>query len=217
MRYLSLSYDDSLRCQFENALPHLIRFGFPATFYVVTCNLLKSPSLEFFGKDETVELHRLGYDIGCHTRFHPDLTSIPDRMIDGVLKRSLDDFRVLSIEPLTFAYPYGRENEAVRKMVAANGFLGARTTSRGFNGFDSDRFALHGLCLTRSCTVDKLASWIALMPDDSWAIMIFHQIDESDAGYSVRPTNHAAFLHFISTSDLRVISVSDGLRKISQQ
>ncbi|MFY0627436.1 MAG: polysaccharide deacetylase family protein [Reichenbachiella sp.] len=71
---VSLSYDDALGSQLDNAIPDLDRFGFKASFYL----LPNSPTF----KDRMTEWRsaaKNGHELGNHSIYHPCRTSLPNR------------------------------------------------------------------------------------------------------------------------------------------
>jgi len=71
---VSLSYDDALNSQLDNAVPALDKHGFKASFYLT----LTSPSLRV-RLPEWRALALRGHELGNHTIFHPCSGSLPDR------------------------------------------------------------------------------------------------------------------------------------------
>lgn len=71
---LSLSYDDALNSQLDNAVPMLDKHGFKASFYLT----LSSPTIQ----DRLADWRTLaqnGHELGNHTIFHPCSGSLPER------------------------------------------------------------------------------------------------------------------------------------------
>jgi peptidoglycan/xylan/chitin deacetylase (PgdA/CDA1 family) len=101
---ISLSYDDALDSQLDNAIPSLNKHGLVASFYLT----LASPTVR----------HRLeewraaavqGHELGNHTIFHPCSAALPDR--DWVPSYyNLDDYVI---------------QEIVDEVTVANSFLHA--------------------------------------------------------------------------------------------
>jgi peptidoglycan/xylan/chitin deacetylase (PgdA/CDA1 family) len=84
-----------------------------------------------------------GVEIGCHSRSHRPLPSVPDGALTEETVRSADDLAALGLpRPRFFAYPHGVQDGRSRAAVQAAGFaagfgLSSRRASRA-----SDRFAL---------------------------------------------------------------------------
>ena len=71
---ISLSYDDTLNSQLDNAVPVLNKHGIKASFYLI----LSSPVL-FERMQEWRALASQGHELGNHTIYHPCSGSLPDR------------------------------------------------------------------------------------------------------------------------------------------
>lgn len=71
---VSLSYDDALDSQLDNAAPSLDRHGFKASFYLT----LASPSIRN-RLSEWRALASRGHELGNHTIYHPCSGSLPNR------------------------------------------------------------------------------------------------------------------------------------------
>ena len=71
---ISLSYDDALDSQLDNAIPALNRHGLAASFYLT----LASPTVRR-RLTEWRTVARQGHELGNHTIFHPCSAALPDR------------------------------------------------------------------------------------------------------------------------------------------
>ena len=71
---ISLSYDDAIDSQLDNAIPALNRYGFRASFYLT----LASPTI-LNRLDEWRAAAEQGHELGNHTIYHPCSASLPDR------------------------------------------------------------------------------------------------------------------------------------------
>jgi peptidoglycan/xylan/chitin deacetylase (PgdA/CDA1 family) len=111
---ISLSYDDALDSQLDNAIPSLNKHGLVASFYLT----LASPTVR----------HRLeewraaavqGHELGNHTIFHPCSAALPDR--DWVPSYyNLDDYVIQEIVDLVSGENYLPEVRGL--FVAVKGF-----------------------------------------------------------------------------------------------
>lgn len=71
---VSLSYDDTLNSQLDNAVPALDKHGIKASFY-----LILSSEVLFERLDEWRKLAANGHELGNHTIYHPCSAAQPDR------------------------------------------------------------------------------------------------------------------------------------------
>ncbi len=152
---VAITFDDGFRETFEHARPVLKRFGYTATFFLVTGltgqtnawmqreGYRSAPLLDWA---QASALIREGFAIGSHTVSHPRLDATDPTTAEWEIrdsKRALEDRLGISVR--FFAYPYGRFNRRVRDLVEAAGYAAAGSTQSGFNGPTTDRFALRRL------------------------------------------------------------------------
>jgi peptidoglycan/xylan/chitin deacetylase (PgdA/CDA1 family) len=133
---LAITFDDGYRDNFDNAAPILKRFDLPATFFIASGFMSTDhvawwdqdlePAPPWMSWDELVELARMGFEIGAHTRTHVDLGRVKGEVAGAEIRGSkLDLESRLGIPVSLFAYPYGRmENfcEENREEVYKAGF-----------------------------------------------------------------------------------------------
>ncbi len=128
-----LTFDGRSPDQFENVVPVLQSFKFPATFFPVSCYLCDEVGDEsVLRRHDLRDLAKLGYTIGCHTHTHRDLTVLSmaevQREVIGS-KQILED--ILSQPVHAFCYPYGAWNSQIVSVVRQAGFDVAFTVDLG--------------------------------------------------------------------------------------
>ena len=150
-----ITFDDGFRSVYENALPVLQRYRFPATVFLVTdyCEKTNSwpgqpayieqrPLLRW---SEVKEMSDAGVTFGSHTRTHPDLRRLPGHKAAEELTGSKQIIEDATGRPAdTFAYPYGSYDDEVMRLAREH-FQLACSTVLGFVTPGSDRFALERL------------------------------------------------------------------------
>jgi peptidoglycan/xylan/chitin deacetylase (PgdA/CDA1 family) len=137
-RLLHVTFDDAYR-SVEGVLPMLERLGVPVTIFACTAFAddgapLTVPELagEDLGELATMtwatlrELSERGVEIGSHTVSHPHLPQLSDAELRRELGESKERIEDELARPCpTFAYPYGDEDERVRRAAGAAGYLAA--------------------------------------------------------------------------------------------
>jgi peptidoglycan/xylan/chitin deacetylase (PgdA/CDA1 family)/UDP-N-acetylglucosamine:LPS N-acetylglucosamine transferase len=148
-----LTFDDGYADNYRNALPILNKYNFKGVLFLVGNTSLVHNSWDV---GENLEINRLlthseisefianGWEIGAHTVSHPDLTVIPPELIICEVidsKKNLENLYRTKI--ISFAYPYGKTNEEVKKIVKESGFqFGITTNSGGKDTIEDDRFEI---------------------------------------------------------------------------
>jgi peptidoglycan/xylan/chitin deacetylase (PgdA/CDA1 family) len=140
---LVVTFDDAYRSVLREAHPVLAALGVPATIFVPTGfatsqeRLAWSPMDKWVGTPFEAELDCLswdelrwlqgeGWEIGSHSRSHPDLTQLDDEELEAELRGSREDCeRELQRDCTTLAYPFSRYDRRVKGVARAVGYRGA--------------------------------------------------------------------------------------------
>jgi len=143
-RPVILSFDDGWENQFTYGFPLLQKYGFSATFFMVT-NYIDHQN--FMTTDQLKTMIAAGMTIGSHSRSHPALPSLGtgQRLKDEIAgsKAWLEDRLGVAID--TFAYPYGSYTAADVAAVKAAGYRTARTVDSGTHAAIDNLDTLPGL------------------------------------------------------------------------
>ena len=147
-----LTFDDGFQNFYMEAFPILEEFGFTATVFLVTNYCEKHndwegnlPTLErskLMSWSEIKELYNHGIEFGAHSLSHPDFTKISLEQVERELiesKSVIEDKLGSAVE--TFAYPYGKFNNAVKRLTAQNYAIACSTNLGKVNAM-SDFFQL---------------------------------------------------------------------------
>lgn len=151
-RCAAITFDDGYRSVYSIALPHLRRYSFPATVFMISgycgglsnwpSHALKNSTREMLSTAELRELAASNVTIGAHTVNHPHLFDIP--LTEA--RREIADSRV-ALEQIVgapvrhFAYPYGEHNRGLRALVAEH-FASACVTQMRAAGPGDDLYRL---------------------------------------------------------------------------
>jgi len=135
-----ITLDDGYRDNYENAFPLLKELGLEATFFVVT-EFVDQGNSNYLNWAMIEEMAKAGMRIEPHSKTHPDLTRYDrDFVLWEVLGSAETIAAHIGYRPRYFAYPGGRYDDDVRKIVAELDFWGAVTTEGGlWHGFN-DRY-----------------------------------------------------------------------------
>jgi peptidoglycan/xylan/chitin deacetylase (PgdA/CDA1 family) len=146
-RSIALTFDDGYRDNVTTMLPLLDKYDAKATVYVVvdrhdrewsttrkashdSGELRREPKLS---DDELLTLARSGrVEIGAHTLTHPDLRGLPQHLLEEEIQGAAAHLKtLLGVSVTAFAYPFGFQDAAAVRAVAAAGYSTAVTTHNG--------------------------------------------------------------------------------------
>lgn len=149
---IAITFDDGYEDNLEWAAPILEKHGFRATIFCISG---KPGGVSDWDKDprwighpllsvsQMRDLDQRGFEIGSHTRSHPDLSKLSDCEVEDELigsRRELEDSLGRQVE--TFCYPYGRYSPSSPEIAKKAGYRAARTTRRISPGRIEDRYQL---------------------------------------------------------------------------
>jgi len=151
-RLVCITFDDAYRSVLENAVPVLREAGFVATIFVPTAHAGDANRWDaaapprgwpILSWEELGGLARCGFEIGSHTRTHPNLPGLDEASMNDELagsRRELEDR--LGMEVSSFCYPFGRHDARTRAAVLAAGYRAACTIEFGACVAAHDRMRL---------------------------------------------------------------------------
>ena len=98
-----LTFDDSVRSQFDVARPLLKRYGFGATFFITEGFEFQKDKLNYMTWEQIRQLHQDGFEIGNHTRDHVALTVDNYKEQLGSIAARCQEHGIPA--PISYAYP----------------------------------------------------------------------------------------------------------------
>ena len=146
---LIITFDDGYEDNYTNAFPLLQKYGFTATFFLIT-SFLDQGRPEYLSWDQVIELHQAGMEFGAHSYDHPDLRG---KSVDYLVWESLGPRQAIEArigEPVRFfAYPSGKYDQQVIDVIHSAHYWGAVTAHQGIihrsdRLFELKRIRVHG-------------------------------------------------------------------------
>ncbi|MEM1008758.1 MAG: polysaccharide deacetylase family protein [Myxococcota bacterium] len=177
----SLTFDDALPSQYKHLVPLLGTFGFRATFFLNTEQLLKkrknawNQSIRCWPQWQRV--YDLGHELGSHTVNHPDMRKLSRAKLQSELRdscRTIFQF-IPKAECFTLAYPYGASNRFVRKETQ-RWYLAARAAKhRVASHTPRDMMNIPSVTPFRKTSRTKMLRWIRQsLRRRGWLVWMFH-------------------------------------------
>ncbi|MGI9146847.1 MAG: polysaccharide deacetylase family protein [Chloroflexota bacterium] len=168
-RVAALTFDDGYASVYQIAAPLLANFGwratlFPVSDYIGSHNQWPGqasfvPRAQLLSWTQLNELAGAGWEIGAHTRTHPDLTRLAPHELQAEVvggKRILEERLGRTVD--LFAYPSGRYDARVRTTVRHH-FRAACTTDMGIASETSPWDAL-----------ERIEMWDFARPGTHWLL-----------------------------------------------
>ena len=119
-RPVIITFDDNQISPYLHAVPILKRFGFTASFFIMTVTIGKDGYMD---ADQIKDLADEGFTIGGHTWDHRILTQQIDSEVERQLDLSGADLRaILGHDPEYFAYPSGLYDQHIVDALKAHGY-----------------------------------------------------------------------------------------------
>jgi len=144
-RTVVLTIDDGFLSFYENGLPLLEEFGYPATLYVNTENIGYKAYMNW---DEVRKAEKRGIEIGNHSSSHRhfldirDLSERKEAFFNDLLTAQTTFFDSLGYSPDLFAYPYGEYDKTMKRVLKNAGFSSAVAQYSGVLHRNSDLFEI---------------------------------------------------------------------------
>jgi|GEM_PF-320364 len=203
---VSLTYDDSLVSQLDNAMPALDQQGLKMTFFLVT-NGLGSAAL----RARYTAALAAGHELGSHSVTHPCTTTsyTLDTMVSTELDPSIATLRSMGAPaPLTYAYPCGTNSvasnqsyvpEVTARFSAARGVSGVVANPKTVDLGNTPGIFLPETDTTGSTAIGYVTQARA---QGGWAIFGFHGVG---GDYSIYPkTGHDALAQYLGANKAKV-------------
>jgi peptidoglycan/xylan/chitin deacetylase (PgdA/CDA1 family) len=168
---VALTFDDAFRDFAVNGLPVLSAAGLRATLFVPTgfvggtSRWLVSEGeqrRELLSWAELVDVASAGVECGAHSHSHPQLDLLDRRTAAreiSLSKALLEDH--LQSPVVSFAYPFGYSDAAVRDLVGRLGFTSACAVADLPSDEEDNLFAIPRLTITSDVTPARLAAILA--------------------------------------------------------
>jgi len=180
-RAVAITFDDGYLDNLV-AFEELARRKMSATCFVVSGDIGERSRWPEPGREPQTMLnaqhlktmHDNGMEIGSHSRSHFHLTEVDDETLHSEVIHSKGDIEDILGQPVvSFAYPYGQENERVVNMVREAGYQVACNTSTGWALTGNDLMRMRRLTVYGKDSASILARKLAFGDIDvDWPRML---------------------------------------------
>ena len=160
-RPIALTFDDGYGDFHSRALPLLDRYGCAATLFVTTgwvqdADMRLAAPGRMLNETQLAEVATAGVEIGAHTRRHPQLDQLPEKLVREELhasKQWLESTLGLPVPGL--AYPFGYSSAVVRELARETGYGYAYGVGNRTAGQASDVLELPRLTVRQATTMPE--------------------------------------------------------------
>ncbi|XOV90946.1 MAG: polysaccharide deacetylase family protein [Bacteroidota bacterium] len=133
MKVAVITIDDGFSSFYENGLPLLEEFAFPATLFINTETVGGNSYMSW---DELKDAGKRGVEIGNHTHSHAFFLDIDNEkrydQFAAEIKTCQDLIKEnLEFTPKVFAYPYGEFDARMKAIVQESGFIAGAAQNSG--------------------------------------------------------------------------------------
>ncbi len=160
-----LTFDDGYVDAFTQAMPILRKYGFVGTFFVLTGPADEGGAGEHLTWEQIAAMSATGMDMELHSREHYDLRNRPNDFLVHQIAGAKDSLEAHINRPVRwFAYPSGRYDAAVVRVLKSDGFWGAVTTKPGRTHVASGSFDLQRVRIDGSYTLNTFVKLVTESP-----------------------------------------------------
>jgi len=209
--YLTFTFDDGYKSIYTEVLPIFKKYNLRGTVYVIT-NLTgkEFENEKLMNWSEINELQEYGFEIGCHSANHIDLTDLNEKEIRSELRISKEKLLEEGILVKSLAIPYGKYNEKI-KNIAKEYYSSVRASVWGYNDLSNiDKYNLKSKWITNETKVSTIKSWIdEAVEEKKWVILMFHKIGEEDSLYSISPNKFEEIIKYMKLKKIEIKTISE--------
>ncbi|MCR9197456.1 MAG: polysaccharide deacetylase family protein [Planctomycetaceae bacterium] len=225
-RLVVLTFDDSALSHYTVAAPLLRDYGFGATFFITEGFDFRTNKQDYMTWEQIAELHRMGFEIGNHTRDHVGINDAAVPRLAEQLDGINEQCRKHGIpQPVTFAWPANATSEKAFAGLRQKGIVFARRGGTPEYPYDKGRgFAYepgrdHSLLVPSAgdarpdWTMQDLIRAVSQAKDGRVAVLQFHGVPDTAHSWVNSPQQQfEAYMKYLSLNDYTVIALRD-LRK----
>ena len=156
-----ITFDDGYQDNWSQAVPILEKYGFRATFFVVTG---KMGTRGYMSWTELQAMQEKGMEIGSHTVNHypPSVINLKEFSRELLLSRLMLENN-LELPVNIFANPHGETTPAIVDLLKRTGYVAACSSGAGSNFSDTDLFLIRRVTIKNMNGVKGKASFLVRM------------------------------------------------------
>ena len=218
-----LTIDDGYKSFYENAIPLLKKYGFPATLFVNTETIGAG---DFMDWPELKVAQEAGVEIGNHSHNHAYfLNHVISEFEADLITSELAFEANLGKIPTVFAYPYGEWSPQMAELLQRKGYIGAVAQNSGILYKEAPQFHLPRFPMSEAYA--KLEDFVTKLKTLPLRVTKYEPISTGYLGTETKPRVNLEFQEnnlkldqlqcFVQGADCKksIQVVKDGLVKLS--
>lgn len=201
---ITLWFDDAWKSQYTTAYPILEKYNLVGSLAVPT-KLIGYDA--YMNWPQVKYLQHKGWEINSHTRTHNcAANNLTLEQVEEELRGAQKDLDELGLFSESFVTPCGADSPIISE-VAKKYYLSLRTSEAGLNDIPvKNPYRIKAYPIYSYTPIDEVKTWIDQARDNhSWLILMFHQVDEEAAQYTVNPVTFEKIIETVSKSKLPVV------------
>jgi peptidoglycan/xylan/chitin deacetylase (PgdA/CDA1 family) len=229
LAFVSLTFDDGLRCQFEQAVPILDKHGFRATFFLVAntdpihTDGVKHPDWHKISwTDEDIHFLKgvlqRGHEIGAHSVHHRHPFLDNDSKLEAEGSKQWIESR-LGTEVPSYCYPFYYVTKPIKDAVINAGYRQARCGTH--NSYYSPQSCpdWFGVDCREISKNENVSGWVR---SNCWHVLTFHGIgNEQDGWKPITVTEFARQMAELAkhrdAGVVEVVTFKEGAARLARQ
>lgn len=215
MSMVTFRFDDGLLSQYNLARPILDKYNYSAVEYVFTDPPEEGNWEGYMNWSQIELLHNLyGWEIGSHTKSHPDLTTLSDSELIIELSESKAILESHGFEINSFVSPFGLYNNHVLGQIAKYYQNHGSAWPYDFNAFPYNDYQISVQEVRNSTSLATIKNWIDQADSgNKWLVLLFHGIVESNPSeYQYSKDNFESVVDYVNFKDIPVVTVEQALQ-----
>jgi peptidoglycan/xylan/chitin deacetylase (PgdA/CDA1 family) len=196
---------------YDNAFPPMKRLGFVATVNAIADRTMGLDP-RYMHREHLLELQSDGWEIASHSVYHSrPLTKMSLSEADYEFKESARQLRSLGLRINSFTYPYDSRNNALENLSKAY-YQDVASGGEVANPFPPpDFYFLKRMGIYHHMSVDYVCNKIkAAEQQNSWLILIFHNISDASSAIAYPPDQFRQILEFLHSQPAEVVTQWEG-------
>lgn len=157
-----ITFDDGYEDLYTRAFTIMKQLGLVGVAFVCSQTVGKPHHVTW---EQLKEMVTAGWEVGCHSATHPDLTKLDDKSLYAEVVQSKKEIeQKLGIKVRNFCYPSGRYNSKVIRMVRSAGYLSAFTVDPRWGSFRDNDMERPRLRVSKSQGLDGFVRMLSHAP-----------------------------------------------------